>query len=200
MPRFKRDDVDRFFDYGIDLTNRIVYMGSASSSDDGESGVDSDMAERIIKALHVLDLAAPDGDKPITIIMNNPGGDWYHGLAIYDAIKACKNHVTIRAFGYVMSMGSIIMQAADERLMAPKATMMIHHGFDGFGADHPKKFKKWADESVRVREQMLDIYLEKIHAVNPAFPRKKLDKMCDFDTFLTAEEAVKLGLADGVIE
>ena len=96
------------------------------------------MAERAIKALHILDSTAPTGDKPITVIMNNPGGDEYHGMAIYDAIKSCKNHVTIVVFGMAMSMGSIILQAADKRVMSANSRVMIHYGTWGIN-DHPKK-------------------------------------------------------------
>ena len=121
-------------------------MGSVTVDMDSESGTDANMAERVIKGLHMLDTSAPTGDKPITIIMNNLGGDWYHGMGIYDAIKACKNHITIKVFGYVMSMGSIIIQAADKRIMSPNSRMMIHYGTSGYYG-HNKDFIKWAKEA-----------------------------------------------------
>jgi ATP-dependent Clp endopeptidase proteolytic subunit ClpP len=200
MARVTKDDIDKFFDYDIDLTNRTLYVGSVSVTDDGdESGVDAIMAERVIKALHLLEAQGPQGDKPITIIMNNPGGDWYHGMAIYDAIKSCKNHITIKVFGMAMSMGSIILQAADERILAPNAKVMIHYGYMGMPANHTKIFQKWAEETKRINHQMVDIYMEKILSKNPNFQRKKLIKMCNFDTILTAQEAVNLGLADSIL-
>ncbi len=157
------DHVDKFFDYGIDIPNRTIFLGSAeydSEGDDG-NGVDFFMAEKFIKALHILDAQAPKHDMPITIIANNPGGSWYDGMAMYGAIKACKNHVTIKMYGYAMSMGSIIPQAADERLIDPYCRFMIHYGYDG-SAGHSKIFSKHGDEGKRINYMMEDIYLDRM--------------------------------------
>lgn len=198
MAKLIRDDLDKFFDYEIYIPTRTIYMGSAINDQDGESGTDGAMAERVIKALHILDSSAPGGDKPITIIMNNPGGDEYHGLAIYDAIKACNNHVTIIVYGYAMSMGSIILQAADKRIMAPNARMMIHYGTWGIN-DHPKIVYKWAEEGKKFDSWMEHLYLGKILQKHSNFTLKKVQEMCNFDTFLNPQEAVALGLADEVL-
>ena len=130
--KFKKDDVDQFMDNHIYLPTRTIYMGSMSSSDDeGESDTDYHMAETVVKALHILDnqdAVSMKGEKPINVIMNNIGGEVYHGMAIYDAISNCKNHVTIRVYGHAMSMGSIILQAADQRIMTRHSRIMIHYG------------------------------------------------------------------------
>lgn len=197
MARIIRDDVDRFFQYGIDLNTRTIYMGEGATF----GGVDDDLAQNMIKSLHILDSAAPNGDKPITIIMNNPGGDEYHGMAIYDAIKACHNEVIIKVFGHAMSMGSIILQAADEgnRIMAPNSMMMIHYGTWAPPEDHPKNVYSWAEEGKRFDKWMIDLYLKKIREKHPKFTRKKVDEMCNFDKFITAKQAVELGLADEIL-
>lgn len=194
--RVNRDDVDKYHDYGLYLPTRTIYIGSETYDiNDGESGVDGKMAERAIKNLHLLDTAA---EAPITIILNNPGGDAYHGMAIYDAIQNCCSHVTIQVFGMAMSMGSIILQAADTRLIAPNARVMIHYGEAGVYA-HPKILASWAAESKKSDAEMEQIYLAKIRQRYPHFTLKKVQELCNFDTILNAEEAVALGLADGVI-
>jgi len=64
----KNTSVDNFYEYGIDTSNRILYLGSESfDSDGGEGGIDFLLAEKAIKGLIVLDTSAPEGDKP----MNN---------------------------------------------------------------------------------------------------------------------------------
>ena len=198
MSRLIKESIDRFYDYDIHVETRTLWMGSVSVDMDGESGTDANMAERVIKGLHLLDLSAPTGDKPITIIMNNLGGDWYHGMAIYDAIKACKNHVTVKVFGYVMSMGSIIIQAADKRIMSPNSRMMIHYGTQGYHG-HTKDFIRWAKEVEKVDEEMESIYMEKIKERNPSFTLHKLKEMCKFDTFLNSKEALGVGLIDEIL-
>ena len=194
--KFNKDEIDRFHDYSIHVPTRTIFMGSESTDIEmGESGTDSAMAEKAIKNLHLLEALSKE---PITIIADNVGGDEYHGFAIYDAIRACESHVTIKVFGHAMSMGSIILQAADERIMAPTSRQMIHYGTWGV-CDHAKTAQQWAKEGLKIDNWMENMYLDKIHQKNPGFPMAKLKKMLDHDTFLTAKESVNLGLADKVL-
>lgn len=194
--RINRDDVDKLYDYDLYIPTRTIYMGSTESSIEyGESGVEAVMAERVIKALLLLD----QQNAPITIIMNNPGGDWYHGMAIYDAIKQCQSHITVKVFGMAMSMGGIILQAADKRLMAPNSKFMMHYGTDGIQSVHSKIFKKWADEGEKNNDHMEQLFLDKIHEKNPKMTLSKLKNMLDYDTILSPQETIDLGLADGIL-
>jgi ATP-dependent protease ClpP protease subunit len=150
------DGIELWLDANVDTTTRTIYIGSMTASIDmQESGVDNFMAESVIKAIHVLENIS---NEPIVFIMNNPGGSWYHGMAIYDAIAYSSCPTIIRAFGHAMSMGSIIMQAADYRIMMPNAKFMIHYGYDGFYG-HSKTSQKWADEGKKISRQMEDIYI-----------------------------------------
>jgi ATP-dependent Clp protease protease subunit len=195
--RVSRDEIDRFHDYSLYMPTRTIYIGSeAYDGEGGESGVDGLMAERLVKNISILDSLSQD---PIIIIMNNPGGDWYHGIAIYDAIKSAKSHVTIKIYGMAMSMGAVILQAADERLLAPSAKIMIHYGEMGLGSVHSKVFDKWSDENKRLNEDMETIFLAKIQEKQPKYKLKKLKQLLNFDTILTAQEAISLGLADKIL-
>lgn len=152
-------DLDKWFDLNVDTDTRTIFMGSTGYTyDDSETGVDHSMAEYFIKGMHTLECK---NNKPITIIMNNPGGDWYHGMAIYDAIKCSSAECTIRVYGHAMSMGSIILQAADNRIMMPSSRFMIHYGSDG-KSGHAKIVYKWADEGKRVNWEMENLYLERM--------------------------------------
>jgi ATP-dependent protease ClpP protease subunit len=224
--KFKKDDVDQFMDNHIYLPTRTIYMGSMNSYDgDQESGVDYSMAETVIKALHILDnqdAASMKGEKPINIIMNNIGGDVYHGMAIYDAISNCKNHVTIRVHGHAMSMGSIILQAADQRIMTRHSRIMIHYGHFGLHENN-KTVYKWANESKKFDTIMEDIFLDKIQdnkltlekflsIINKTedipvgngknkkiiIGRKEIQEMLNFDTIIDAETALDLNLIDKI--
>lgn len=152
-------DLDKWFDLSVDLSTRTLYIGSAGyTSDDYETGVDHVMAEYLIKGIHSLE---SENKKLITIIMNNPGGDWHHGMAIYDAIKYSPCPTAIRVYGHAMSMGSIILQAANQRILMPSARFMMHYGTDS-KAGHAKVVYKWADEGKRINWEMENIYLEKM--------------------------------------
>ena len=196
-----RDDIDKFFDYGLDLQTRTLYIGSAGATEfEGEpyeTGMDYLMAQYAISGLHILD---KKGRGNITIIQNNLGGDEYHGLGIYDAIKCCENWVTMRVFGMAASMGSWILQAADERLMAPHATCMIHNGSWG-GWDRGEFLKDAMREYDRLNDMMYAHYLERIREKHPRFKLEKLKQMLDRkDVYMSAKQTVALGLADNIIE
>lgn len=198
MPRrLNRDDIDRFHDYSLYIPTRTIYMGSESyDSEDGESGVDGLLAERMIKNLSILDGMS---EEPINIVMNNPGGDFYHGMAIYDAIKACRGEVTVTVYGHAMSMGAAILQAGDHRVLAKNSKVMIHYGSMGLSETHAKIFEKWAEESKKINVDYESILLDKIHEKHPDFARARLRKMLDYDTILTAQEAINFGLADSIL-
>ena len=193
-----RDDVSYFHDYDIHIASRTLFMGSLYIDADGDSGTDAHMAERMIKGLHILDHVGENGDKPINIIMNNPGGSWYHGMAIFNAIEKCKNHVTITVIGSADSMGSIILQSADERILAKDADIMIHFGSDGYYG-HTKTFEEYAKVSKRLTKRMEGIYIAKIREKNPKYKLESLRKLLAFDTVLSSDDAVALGLADKIL-
>lgn len=160
MANLVRENIDRWFDHNLDVDNRTLYMGSISATPDGdESGVDSSMAEYFIKGMHVLQ--SKNATQEITIIMNNPGGDPYHGMAIYDAIKMSSCPCTIKVYGYAMSMGSIILQAADYRIMMPNSKFMIHYGYSSYD-NHVRTIESWVNEDKRSSYEMEDLYLKMI--------------------------------------
>lgn len=195
MAKIHRDDTEIFHDYDLHIPSRTIFLGSTGVTDGEEDGVNYLMAERAIKNLHLLDNSS---ENPINIIINSLGGDFIHGQAIYDAVRSCKNRVVIRASGYCMSAASFIMQAGDERLMHENSTMMIHYGSTAFGGD-AKNVHKWVDWSRKGAEWMEKIYLEKIRSAQPEFTKDKLKKMLSHDCILGAEEALNLGLVDGII-
>jgi ATP-dependent Clp endopeptidase proteolytic subunit ClpP len=209
-------------------------MGSISNSNDGESGVDNAMAEFFVKGMHILE--TQNREKSINVIMNNPGGDWYHGMAIYDAILNSPCPCVIKVYGYAMSMGSVILQAASKRIMMPNSRFMIHYGYSGIYS-HTKIVEKWSDENKRLNYEMENIYLDKMTQVSSlklgkalsaiinkqrsseipypgevsyTFSREKKQKreelrailreMLNFDTILSPEETISIGLADEVFQ
>ena len=183
--RFVRDDLDKLMDHGVDLSSRTVFI-----TDD----IEEYSVNPAIMALHVLDRTTGD----ITIRLTTNGGDWYAGMALYDAIKACENPVKIVGMGKVMSMGGIILQAADERILTPNATILVHYGSDWAGG-HVKDMKRRADENERTGVVMEDIFLARIREKHPSYPREMFKQKFAFDVYMSAKEAVDLGLADEIL-
>lgn len=184
--RIARDSVDRFFDTHLHMETRTVYLG------DEEDGVDRTTAKNMIKAFHLL--MADSKEKPITLYINSEGGCWYNGMAVYDMIKNCPCHVTAYVVGMAMSMGSIILQAADTRIMYPNSTLMIHDGtiaVEGI----PKSFQNWA-EHFKINQQLM----YKVYSERTGKPIAYWRRQCAADFVLNASQAKEMGLVDDIYQ
>jgi ATP-dependent Clp protease protease subunit len=187
------DPIWYFFNYGLEPDTRTIFMGTNHESEN--TGTDYLMAQRVIKALHILEKTKGD----IRIIMNNEGGFWTDGIAMYDYIKACKNSVIIDVVGQASSMGAIILQAADIRRVAKHSKIMVHYGKDGLSPEHPEIYRRWAGESERIKGEIHKILLPKIREKKKKFTESQLVNILNFDTIYSAQEAIDMGLADEII-
>lgn len=185
MAKSANESIDRFFEHNFHLESRTIYIGGGD-----ENEVDSQAAANAIKAFHLMAAVA---DKPISVLINSFGGCWFNGLAIYDCIKASPVQVTGLVIGSAMSMGSVILQACDHRIIYPNATVMVHDGYESRVNDLPQTFQNWAEYSKKSRQKMYSLYAQR-SGRPPSFWRKK----CASDLILTAQEALELGLVDSI--
>ena len=198
-------------DRNLNLANFSLYLVGTPKQLDGtvdqdtdEPGVEYQMVSQFIKNLDVLSHLDPR--RPILIHMKTCGGDYTEGMAIYDAIRACPNPVSILSYTHARSMSSIIIQAADKRVLMPHSYFMIHEGGQYLGGTH-KFVQTWAEWGKEVAAKtMLDIYIEsmkkngKFRHFSPDRIRTMLQDEMDKkqDKILTPQEAVEWGLADKV--
>jgi len=96
-----------------------------------------------------------------------------------------------------MSMGSIILQAADKRVITKNSRIMIHRG-DVCLEGNLNDVKKDLEETLILDKMCVDIYYERILERNPDFKRAKLEKMMDSNHYISAEEALELGFVDDI--
>lgn len=184
----EKDYVDLLYDKGVHIPSRTIFL--RTSEDIEES------SHQFIKNLHLLSNISDM--HPITINMSSIGGDVTQGMAVYDAIYHCYCDITILVQGEASSMGSYILQAADKRVMAPHATLMIHEGDVEFSG-HPRNVAKQSKFGAKYDKMINQILLNKIKQKKPRFTLKQLDQLLVFDTTLTAQEAVDMGLADEIL-
>lgn len=198
-------------DLGIDPIAREIYLAGEPEADAetsvmGEPGVEFIMASRFIKNLRSLEL---DSNDPILIHMKTCGGSWMEGMAIYDTIKACPCVVTILNYTHARSMSSLILQAADSRVMMPNSEFMFHHGEYGDSGELMTVISN-LEFYKRSIDIMCNIYVDvmkntrgsKWTGTSRQQVRQWLDKQMDQknDVFMSAEEAVKNGFADCVFD
>jgi ATP-dependent protease ClpP protease subunit len=180
-----KDDLALFHNSNIFFPTRTLYLS-------GE--ITDELFDQFIKNIHALDCTSG----PISIKLMSPGGSVSTARAIYDAISGTKNISRIICYGEVASAATIILQAPDVRIMTPSSKLLIHIGEEGFGMSHPRNIDNAVAACRADQKWFEDIYLENIKLVQPRFTRKQLQKLLVFDTYLTAKEAIELGLADEI--
>ena len=72
-------------------------------------GIDKELAERLIKQMLLLEA---DGDDPVRMFIDSPGGDADAGYAIFDMLRFITPEVITVGMGTVASAGALVHLAA----------------------------------------------------------------------------------------
>jgi len=151
---------------------------------------------RLMDKLEIWSNAHP-GDA-ITIAINSQGGAVMDGFALYDYIQTLKkrgHRVTTVGLGMVASMGGILLQAGDERVMSSRCWLLIHE-VQGIVAGSFAEMEDDMKFNERLQNQSLDILCR-----NSTFSRKQIiNRWKRKDWWLDANEALKGGFIDRIEE
>ena len=177
---------ERSYDiYSRLLKDRIIFLGSE---------IVDDVANSIVAQL--LFLESEDPDKDINIYINSPGGSVTAGLAIYDTMQYIKPQVSTICVGLAASMAAILLAggAKGKRLALPNAEVMIHQPLGG-ARGQASDIEIQAKNILKTKERM-----NKILASHTGQNIRTIAKDTDRDNYMTADEALKYGLIDKIIE
>lgn len=157
--------------------------------------VDQETAQDIIEKLWYLEFKEPG--KPITFVINSPGGSVDSGFAIWDQIKMISSPVTTLVTGLAASMGSVLSLCAAKgrRFATPNARILIHQPFiGGVVKGQASDLEIQAKEILKTREKLVYVYME---STGKDF--ETIDLAIDRDNWLSAKEALEFGLLDKII-
>ncbi len=187
--------------------------------------IDDDNAESAMEQLLALDSIAKDEGKDITMYINSPGGSIISGLVIYDTMQHIKSEVSTVVTGLAASMASVISVAGirGKRYMLPNSTMMLHEASSGISGrlSHMEVAKNYSDSLL---DRIIDIYIMHLNRdkdglfsqfggetnmvkLDEMAPTKMddkelkvwLKKWLEKDRYMTAEQALKFGIIDGIV-
>jgi ATP-dependent Clp protease protease subunit len=171
--------------------------------------LDTDVSEHSASLIvaQMLFLESENPDKDISLYVNSPGGLVTAGLAIYDTMQFIKCDVQTIVIGQAASMGSFLAQAGapGKRFVLPESRTMIHRVSSGTpgtrGSVHVQELqfedaKRTYDESQRINTRLTELYVRH-NTVGKTY--EELYELMKFDTFLSAQQAVDLGLADKIV-
>ena len=197
-------DLEALHFYGLDIKNREIFLHSYLSDAEYEPGTDYRSAVYFEKNIRHLNTVSSD---PILVHMHMPGGDWEDCMGMYDTIKSSKSKIIILAYAKIQSASSVILQAADHRILMPNANVLIHYGSLSLDSEHKAALSSitWSEKECN---KMIDIFVDKCLKTGMA-KTKNWKKMITkkhimsqlankSDWILNAEEAVEYGFADGI--
>ena len=147
----------------------------------------------------MLFLESEDPDKEIHFYINSPGGSIVDGMAIVDTMNYIKCPVSTICVGMAASMGSVLLTCGEKgkRFATPNSEILIHqpliggNGLSGQTTD----IKIHTDHLVKTREKM-----NKLLSERTGQSIEKIIEDTERDNYMTAEEALKYGLIDEILE
>lgn len=155
----------------------------------GEIGTWGVSANQFVQDLRAMD----DGASPVVVAFNSIGGDLFDGLAIHNALSRLGERCTGRIDALAASAASVAVCGAHRVVIAANAMLMIHNPYTFTGGD-AEDFRRVAD----VLDQTLEAIIAAYKSKAPDIDEAELRRMVNAETWLTANEAVALGLADEV--
>jgi ATP-dependent Clp protease protease subunit len=169
------------------LKDRIIFLG----------GEVNDVSSNLIVA-QMLFLSNEDSKSDIHLYINSPGGTITAGLAIYDTMRFIRCDVATYCVGQAASMGAILFAAgySKKRFMLPNSRVLLHQPMvSGVMTGVATDLEIEAKEILRLRTRLYDILAE--HTGRDA---EQIEKDCDRNLWLEAEEAINYGLADQILQ
>ncbi|MDD4160215.1 MAG: ATP-dependent Clp endopeptidase proteolytic subunit ClpP [Synergistaceae bacterium] len=177
---------ERSYDiYSRLLKDRIIFLGTE---------VDEQVSNLVVAQL--LFLESEDPEKDVFLYINSPGGVVSAGLAIYDTMQYIKPPVSTICMGQAASMAATLLAAGAEgkRIALPNSRVMIHQPLGGTRGQA-------TDIEIHTREILgMRKRLNEILAKHTKQPLETIEKDTDRDFFMSADEALKYGIVDKIIE
>ena len=184
----KSGRTERAYDiYSRLLKDRIVFLGSALD----------DAAANLVIA-QMLFLSNEDSKNDIHFYINSPGGSITAGLAVYDTMQFLRCDVATYCIGQAASMGAVLLAGgkADKRAVLQNSRVLLHQPLvTGVLQGAATDLDIEAKEILRLRNRLYNILAE--HTGQKA---EKKEKDCDRNLWLEAEEAIRYGLADRILQ
>ena len=169
------------------LKDRIIFLSE-----------DVNPATASLVVAQMLFLESEDPDKEISFYINSPGGSITDGMAIVDTMNYIKCPVSTICVGLAASMGSVLLASGTKgkRFATPNAEILIHQPLISGGlAGQTTEIKIHADHMVKTREK-----LNKLLSERTGQSLEQIEKDTERDHYMTAEEALKYGIIDEILD
>jgi ATP-dependent Clp protease protease subunit len=179
---------ERAYDiYSRLLKDRIIFLGGP---------VTDDVANLLIAQM--LFLSNEDSSLDIHFYINSPGGSVTAGLAIYDTMRFLRCDVATYCVGQAASMGAVLFAGGskNKRFILKNSRVLLHQPLiSGLLQGPATDLEIEAKEIIRLRKRLYQILSE-----HTGKDTEKIEKDCDRNLWLEAEESLEYGLADRILQ
>ncbi len=146
----------------------------------------------------LLKLEHENSEADITVYINSPGGSVSAGLSMIDTMNLISCDVSTVCVGMAASMGAMLLMCGQKgkRKILPHSKVLIHQPLRNLGDStlQASDIEIVAKETLRTRDVLYTI----IHETTGQ-PYSKIEKDCDRDYTLSAQEALEYGLVDEIL-
>lgn len=157
--------------------------------------VDNETAGEAIRKIWYLELTDPG--KPITLVINSPGGSVDAGFAVWDTVKMITSPIITLVTGLAASMGSVLSLCASpgKRYATEHARIMIHQpSISGPVSGQATDLAIHAEEIIKTKNLLVNLYMD-----HTGKKKEEVEKALDRDTWMSADEALQFGLLDKIV-
>lgn len=128
--------------------------------------------------------------RKIHVRLNSPGGDYFMGVSISNALRRHPAKVVVHVDALAASAASVIAMGGDKVIMHPGSLMMVHRAWTIAMGNAPE-LAKVSETLSKVDDNLTDLYHRKT-----GLDKAKIKKLVDDETWMSGDEAVQLGFAD----
>lgn len=127
----------------------------------------------------------------------SPGGDVFEGYGIYNAIKNDTNGkpVEVHIEGLCASIATLIAASGQKIIMNRTGQFMIHNPHISDLKGDAGKLRSVADQLDQIKSILINVYKSRTGLTD-----EKLWELYDNETYLTADEALKMGFIDESVD
>ena len=178
--------------------NKTIWNLVKNDDKNAELMLYGDIAESFwgdtISAKEVAEYLADLDVENINVYINSNGGVVDTAIAINNALRRHKAKVTVNIDGIAASAATLITCAGDTVRMPKNALFMIHNP-STIAMGDSEEMRKKADVLEKYKNSITETYLQKVN-----IDKEKLSELMDNESWLSAEEALKYGFIDEIIE
>jgi ATP-dependent Clp protease protease subunit len=166
------------------MMDRIIFMGV----------VVNDYVANVVQA-QLLFLESSDPKRDVQMFINSPGGSVIAGLGMYDTMQYITPDVATICTGLAASMGAVLLTAGTKgkRTCLPHARVMIHQPSGGMQGQF-SDMEIYYNLNRTMRSELYEILSN-----HTGKDFDTIERDCDRDHWMTAQDAKDYGLVDEVL-